>query len=113
MLDCGICGRDWIMETGADVIEVCELQYSKVTLPPRTYLAVALPVCHTIQPMTLNVHCACPLCCRASVCGVGSRQQLHGNVLPGHVHPGAVGAGGRTLRCGARRTWRAPSSPAS
>jgi ATP phosphoribosyltransferase len=30
VLDCGICGRDWIVETGADVVEVCELQYSKV-----------------------------------------------------------------------------------
>jgi ATP phosphoribosyltransferase len=33
VLDCGICGRDWIVETGADVVEVCELQYSKVRKP--------------------------------------------------------------------------------
>lgn len=41
ILDCGICGRDWIVETGADVVEVCELRYSKATSnPARWVLAV-------------------------------------------------------------------------
>ncbi len=28
-LDCGITGRDWVMENDADVVEVCELEYAK------------------------------------------------------------------------------------
>jgi ATP phosphoribosyltransferase len=31
VLDVGITGHDWIMENGSDVIEVCELAYSKAT----------------------------------------------------------------------------------
>lgn len=26
VLDAGICGYDWVVENGADVVEVCELQ---------------------------------------------------------------------------------------
>ena len=41
-LDAGITGKDWILETGAKVEEVCDLLYSKVTLQPaRWVLAVA------------------------------------------------------------------------
>lgn len=29
VLDAGICGHDWVMENGADVVEVAELTYSK------------------------------------------------------------------------------------
>lgn len=40
-LDCGICGKDWIMENNSDVVEVCELMYSKATSNPvRWVLAV-------------------------------------------------------------------------
>jgi ATP phosphoribosyltransferase len=40
-LDAGITGYDWIMENGSDVIEVCELTYSKATSKPaRWVLAV-------------------------------------------------------------------------
>ena len=34
VLDAGITGLDWVMETGADVQEVCELIFSKVSRQP-------------------------------------------------------------------------------
>src|SRR6202167_4426658 len=41
-LDAGLTGKDWILETGADVEEVAELVYSKASLGPvRWVLAVA------------------------------------------------------------------------
>jgi ATP phosphoribosyltransferase len=40
-LDAGITGRDWVCETGADVVEIGELLYSKQSLAPvRWVLAV-------------------------------------------------------------------------
>ncbi|MHC4504966.1 MAG: ATP phosphoribosyltransferase, partial [Planctomycetota bacterium] len=40
-LDAGICGRDWVIENGSDVVEVAELAYSKETFRPvRWVLAV-------------------------------------------------------------------------
>jgi ATP phosphoribosyltransferase len=29
--DCGLCGRDWILENGSDVVEVCDLIYSRAS----------------------------------------------------------------------------------
>ena len=41
VLDAGITGHDWITENGCDVVEVCELSYSKTTgSPARWVLAV-------------------------------------------------------------------------
>ena len=41
VLDVGITGLDWIMENNSDVVEVCELAYSKATSnPARWVLAV-------------------------------------------------------------------------
>ncbi len=41
VLDAGITGYDWIMENGSDVVDVCELPYSKRTSnPARWVLAV-------------------------------------------------------------------------
>jgi ATP phosphoribosyltransferase len=41
VLDAGITGYDWIMENACDVVEVCELAYSKATAnPTRWVLAV-------------------------------------------------------------------------
>jgi len=41
ILDAGITGRDWVVETNADVKEVCELVFSKVSRKPvRWVLAV-------------------------------------------------------------------------
>ena len=33
-LDAGIAGHDWVLETGADVVEICELMFSKVSRRP-------------------------------------------------------------------------------
>ena len=42
LFDVGITGRDWIEETGADVVSLAELHYSKATARPiRVVLAVA------------------------------------------------------------------------
>ncbi len=42
MFDLGITGRDWVEETGADVVTLTELHYSKATARPiRMVLAVA------------------------------------------------------------------------
>jgi ATP phosphoribosyltransferase len=41
VLDAGITGYDWIMENNSDVVEICELAYSKATTKPtRWVLAV-------------------------------------------------------------------------
>ncbi|MHC4431048.1 MAG: ATP phosphoribosyltransferase [Planctomycetota bacterium] len=41
VIDAGITGYDWIMENGSDVVEICELAYSKATSnPARWVLAV-------------------------------------------------------------------------
>lgn len=40
-LDCGLTGKDWILENGSDVVEVCDLVYAKATAAPvRWVLAV-------------------------------------------------------------------------
>ena len=41
-LDAGITGYDWIMENGSDVVEVCELTYSKATSKPAKWV-LAVP----------------------------------------------------------------------
>ena len=42
LFDIGITGRDWIVETGSDVVSLGQLKYSKATaLPIRVVLAVA------------------------------------------------------------------------
>jgi len=42
LFDLGVTGRDWVEETGADVVSLGELQYSKVTTEPvKVVLAVA------------------------------------------------------------------------
>jgi ATP phosphoribosyltransferase len=41
-LDVGVSGLDWVMETGADVVQVCDLVYSKASRrPARWVVAVA------------------------------------------------------------------------
>ncbi|GIV01522.1 MAG: ATP phosphoribosyltransferase [Fimbriimonadales bacterium] len=41
VLDCGLTGHDWVVDCGADVHEICELRYSKLTSNPiRIVLAV-------------------------------------------------------------------------
>jgi len=43
ILDCGLTGRDWVLEQGADVREVAELLYAKEGLNPVRWV-VAVPV---------------------------------------------------------------------
>ncbi len=38
VLDAGITGHDWVVETGADVADVCELVYSKVSRRPTRWV---------------------------------------------------------------------------
>lgn len=41
VVDCGLTGHDWVVENGSDVLELCELTYSKRTKNPvRWVLAV-------------------------------------------------------------------------
>ena len=41
IVDCGLTGHDWVVENDSDVVELCELQYSKRTSNPvRWVLAV-------------------------------------------------------------------------
>ncbi len=41
VVDCGLTGHDWVVENGSDVLELCELTYSKRTRNPvRWVLAV-------------------------------------------------------------------------
>ena len=42
VLDAGICGADWIVENGSDVVEVAELKYSKATANPARWV-IAVP----------------------------------------------------------------------
>ena len=42
VLDAGITGYDWIMENASDVVEVCELAYSKATSKPAKWV-LAVP----------------------------------------------------------------------
>ena len=47
ILDAGITGHDWVQETQADVHEVCELVFSKVSRRPVKWV---LCVCRKIRP---------------------------------------------------------------
>jgi ATP phosphoribosyltransferase len=42
VIDAGITGFDWIMENGSDVVEICELPYSKATSKPTKWV-LAVP----------------------------------------------------------------------
>jgi len=42
VLDCGLTGKDWIMENDADVVEVVDLVYSKATARPYRWV-IAVP----------------------------------------------------------------------
>jgi len=50
VLDAGICGRDWVLENNSDVVEVCELKYSKQTNNPIRWV-VAVPNDSPIQTL--------------------------------------------------------------
>jgi ATP phosphoribosyltransferase len=46
--DCGLTGKDWILETGAKVIEVADLVYSKASMRPVRWV-LAVPESSNIQ----------------------------------------------------------------
>jgi ATP phosphoribosyltransferase len=46
--DCGICGHDWVVENGSDVVEVCELSYSRASRNPARWV-LAVPEASEIQ----------------------------------------------------------------
>ncbi len=50
ILDCGLTGRDWVLEQGADVREVAELLYAKEGLNPVRWV-VAVPVDSKIKTL--------------------------------------------------------------
>lgn len=39
-LDCGLTGKDWVMENGSDVESLCELTFSKVSRSPTRWVLV-------------------------------------------------------------------------
>lgn len=40
--DCGLCGHDWVVENGSDVVEVCDLVYSRAS-NRASYWVLAVP----------------------------------------------------------------------
>jgi len=48
MIDAGLTGRDWICENQSDVVEVCELVYSKATAKPARWV-LAVPGESSVQ----------------------------------------------------------------
>ena len=50
VLDCGLTGRDWVLEQGASVQEICELQYAKAGLRPVRWV-VAVPENSSIRTL--------------------------------------------------------------
>jgi len=51
ILDAGITGHDWVLETGADVEEVCELLFSKVSRRPVRWV-LCVPEDSPVQSVT-------------------------------------------------------------
>jgi ATP phosphoribosyltransferase len=46
--DCGLCGHDWVVENGSDVVEVCELGYSRASRNPARWV-IAVPEASPIR----------------------------------------------------------------
>jgi len=51
ILDAGLTGKDWILETAADVLEIIELVYSKASFRPARWV-LAVPVDSPIQKIS-------------------------------------------------------------
>jgi ATP phosphoribosyltransferase len=54
VLDAGITGFDWIKETGCDVVEVCELPYSKATSDPTKWVLAVPNESQVMRPQDLE-----------------------------------------------------------
>jgi len=46
--DCGLCGHDWVVENGSDIVEVCDLVYSRASNRP-SYWVLAVPEASSIK----------------------------------------------------------------
>src|SRR5690606_28744445 len=46
--DCGLCGHDWVVENESDVVEVCDLVYSRASNRP-SYWVLAVPEASPIR----------------------------------------------------------------
>lgn len=46
--DCGLCGYDWVVENGSDVVEVCDLVYSRAS-NRASYWVLAVPEASSIK----------------------------------------------------------------
>ncbi|MGY8694510.1 MAG: ATP phosphoribosyltransferase, partial [Verrucomicrobiia bacterium] len=46
--DVGLCGYDWVVENGSDVVEVCDLVYSRASNRP-SYWVLAVPEASEIK----------------------------------------------------------------
>tara|TARA_B110000037_G_scaffold219070_1_gene283418 strand:- start:216 stop:1076 length:861 start_codon:yes stop_codon:yes gene_type:complete len=46
--DCGLCGHDWVVENGSDVVEVCDLVYSRAS-NRASYWVMAVPEASPIK----------------------------------------------------------------
>jgi ATP phosphoribosyltransferase len=53
-LDCGITGKDWVAENGADVEVLCDLPYSKATANPTRWVLVVPEDSDIRKPEDLN-----------------------------------------------------------
>ncbi len=51
VLDAGITGHDWVVETGADVRELCELRFSKVSRRPTRWV-LCVPADSSVQSVS-------------------------------------------------------------
>jgi ATP phosphoribosyltransferase len=54
VLDAGITGFDWIRENACEVVEVCELPYSKATCNPTRWVLAVPNESHVTQPKDLQ-----------------------------------------------------------
>ena len=54
-IDAGIAGRDWVRENQADVVEVCEMVYSKVSRRPVRWVLVVAQNSPVQKPEDLKV----------------------------------------------------------
>lgn len=54
VVDIGLTGKDWIQENGSDVVEVCELVYSKATSRPSLWVLAVPQESDIEKPEDLN-----------------------------------------------------------
>lgn len=53
-IDAGIAGRDWVRENDSDVVEVCEMVYSKVSRRPARWVLVVTQESNVQRPEDLH-----------------------------------------------------------